>query len=358
MAVLGMNVDAIGTYDPRELAHCGVRWVRLVAKADPDQRSYLDRCKQAGIRTLLVIASESVDGMSWGDAAQLYAQRYAASIDALQVGNEPDIESPSSWTMKTDDLNRLLATFRGAFPNVFLIGPGLASGQPQRFDGANLSLLNAIGVHPYGQGLPDWPSPYGFPSHIGALLDNYAALGKPIFITEWGAQDRELGQDQATEYVSRMLKYLLARADIPVAFYFCWSDAMVPGFGLCGGDGGRKSSFRAFVQAAGGSEQPFAPPVPLTVSPPTPPVAPAPATSGARFVLGFARWAALEPALIGQPVLNEWGPTDGMSQQLTTTGLLTWASLTTGPVLTFYSFADRAEYVWREDWPASRRVAS
>lgn len=73
------------------------------------------------------------------------------------------------------------------------------------------------------------------------------------------------------------------------------------------------------------------------------------------FQEGFGRWAVLEPALIGQPLENEYGPTPGMSAQRTSTGRLVWANLKEGPALFFWG-DDGTRHLWQESWPASRLV--
>lgn len=78
-----------------------------------------------------------------------------------------------------------------------------------------------------------------------------------------------------------------------------------------------------------------------------------------RFQQGFAAWAALEPALIGEPLdPEEWGAWPGCSAQRTTNGLIQWANLATvGPVLWFVG-ADGRRFRWREGSPASEEVAA
>ena len=256
MAFLGMNVSRTGNHDPAVLAEAGVRLVRLVAMADVDLTNYIQRCQAVGIGVLLVIARESLknDTLSFEEAAQFYGARYDGLVGHLQVGNEPDGHPPSSWTMTMGSLNRLLVAFRTAFPQTFLVGPGLSSGNPANAAGMDVTLMDAVAVHPYGQGVPGFASPYGFPGHVGNLIHNYeVSFGKPIWVTEWGVHRPDFepnGEATVLEYMSRMLTYLRGREDIFGAIYFCWTDAMVPGFGLLQANGTPHPGLEVFRQAS------------------------------------------------------------------------------------------------------------
>jgi len=263
MAELGMNIGSDDSYPAEDVAESGARWVRLVAMPELDMTDYIGQCHDKGMKVLLTIAVQSVPGArknELGDfeaAADVYAQRYggAGLIDALQVGNEPDGDPENgSWVLNVDQVNELLTRFRASFQDAFIVGPGMTSGNPDRFDGVNLSLLNAIAVHPYGQGVPEpvFASPFGLDGHVGNLLENYSRFNAPIWITEWGARDEDLEEAGVAEYIGHMIPCLRDRIDVQVAFLFCWSDRMVPHFGLLRDDGSRKPSFERWIAATGG----------------------------------------------------------------------------------------------------------
>jgi len=275
MAEKGINVARDGSMDPKALADSGARWARMVATDDHDLRDYMKACQDEGVRVLLLIARESLPTLNkeqtnLGEAAQhaaeLYQARYDGHFDALQVCNEPDgPPDSSSWAQSVDDVNLVIQTFRQAFPDAFIVGPGLCSGDPSKFDGVDVSPLNAISVHPYGQGVPAgdglelFPSPFGFGgegAHIGHLINNYQQFGKPIWVSEWGSNDTDManatdmgGEANSATYVGRMMRHLRSRGDVDAAFYFCWSDSMVASFGLSRADGGQKSAFAEYVNS-------------------------------------------------------------------------------------------------------------
>lgn len=257
MATLGMNVARDGSHDPNDLAANGVRMIRMVAMANIDLTGYINQCHGLGISVLLLIARESLDhdSLSFADAASLYAGRYKGLIDQLQVGNEFEHDGPSSWTLPVETVNELVAAFRQEFPDTFLIGPGMASGQAPKAKGLDVSVMDAISVHPYGQGVPPaFASPYGFGGNVGLLLESYAHFKKPIWITEWGVNTNDFEDrfDLALEYQRRMLSYMRRREDIKAMFYFCWKDPFEPGFALHESDGTPKQLLAIFGDASTG----------------------------------------------------------------------------------------------------------
>jgi len=241
--------------------------VRIVATPEHNLQAYMKACVDAGLKVLLVIARESLPMLNGQQsnlaaaaqhAAQLYQQRYDAQFDALQVCNEPDgQENSSSWVLSPDQVNQVIGAFRAAFPGAFIVGPGLASGNPSKFDGVDVGPLDAIAVHPYGQGvpaepgLPLFPSPFDFGgegAHVGQLLDGYRRFGKPIWVTEWGISDTDMADEAASAaYVRRMMRHLHGRGDIRAAIHFCWGDNMVPKFGLHRDNGSPKPAFDEYV---------------------------------------------------------------------------------------------------------------
>lgn len=244
MAFIGMNVARDGSVDPRQLRELGASWIRIVAHPDHDLADYLRACQQEALRVLLVLANESFDGVedAWGRW-----RKYAPLISALQIGNEPDLDSPSSWTMEPGVFENYGWVARSNFPQVPIVAGGLASGQPDWLDGVNLGWADAIAVHPY---LKDAPNERDLEDleDVPVLLDRYRQYGKPILVTEWGwwGDDEQRGAEE----IGDMVRWAAHTPIIEGFFYFCWSDAMVPPFGLFGSRGRRKPAADAFEQAA------------------------------------------------------------------------------------------------------------
>ena len=258
MARIGVNVPSDGSVELESLQDLGVTRVRIVARRAFDLRDYLGRLASHGIRTILVIARESVEDFpTWEEALAHYAALYRDAPQILiQVGNEWDHESRSSWTLDHGTLNYLLWQAREAFgPRAYLILGGAASGDPDALRGVDLRFVNAIAIHPYGRGTPDYASPYGFGS-VDELLDRYQAVLRSMgfghihkHVTEYGADAQELGEDTQAEYIAALTRYFRDTDKVGDAILFCMCDhCMVPGFGLQRGDETPRRSF-AVVQA-------------------------------------------------------------------------------------------------------------
>lgn len=235
---VGANVDRRGSYDVAELATAHVKVVRLPLLPDFDARPWMMRCRETGLEIMAVIDSDSVAGQEWADAAATYARKYADLVNYWQPGNEPDHESPSSWTLAPADLNRLLRVFRDALPDAYLIGPGLVGGEAKvrYLDGVDLSLVDAIALHPYGRRpAPDWPNPTwgtGYVDDLLAIYGRHLNWSKPFWITEVGLSVSEVSTALQAEYVKQMFPKLAEWKTVG-ALWFCWSDWMgVPKYGL------------------------------------------------------------------------------------------------------------------------------
>lgn len=242
MASIGLNVSRDGRHSADLVRSLGATWLRIVAMSDHDLSVYFRNCRQAGLKILLVLARES-----GGDYAR-YRNLYGGLVDAVQVGNEADLVSPSSWTMTQGELVALGKAARSAFPSIPLVCAGLASGHPEWLDGADLSWCNAVAVHPYAKDAPN-PSDLEDLPDADELVRAYQRFGKPILVTEWGWWGSEEGR--ATEEVRDMIGWAGKTGDCEVFFYFATDDAMVTPFGLLDAKGKPKARAAAFkAQAA------------------------------------------------------------------------------------------------------------
>ena len=238
------------------LHQTGAEGFRAVLRPSVDLRPALTLAKSAGVFTLGVVAKESLppdwNPDDWGSReyeaiAAEYADGYADLLDAVQVGNEPDIVSPSSFTLWPSEICDMGRAFRAHFPSAWLVGPGLASGNPGYLDDFDpeevRAIFDAMAVHVYGltPGAYPWPSWY-----FGVLdLTGYAARaqrwGLPLWVTEYGAKVEDFLSDSGGDVVlatkrraewSQHMTYALRRQPgVERIFHFCLDDAMVDGFG-------------------------------------------------------------------------------------------------------------------------------
>lgn len=257
---MGLNIPRDGSFDPEKIVDSGAGWVRFVAMPeevlDPGKvRGYLARCRNLGLKSLLVVARESLGNRDWQDAARFYAKNYDGAVDAWQIGNEPDDNIGQwSWPMEGTDFTRLMWTFRDAMPGAYLVAGGLDTNRPEYLEDVRLDWVDAIAIHPYGQGLPGWSSPYGFPDHVGVMIERYLiyakSFDKDLLISEWGINHNHFGNDFAAEYISRMMSYLRDSDKVKAAFYYNLIDKQDPGFSLLNPDGSKKPSYDAFKNVA------------------------------------------------------------------------------------------------------------
>ncbi len=313
VAAFGINTAGRAEYTPAALAGLGATWTRCVAYPDFDLSPWIAQLHQRGMKALLTLPRESLgdDPERWGQAIEEHRARYAAvGVDAWQLGNEPDGDGPSSWTMTHERLNRLLLIGRRTLgKDALLIGPGLVTGQPSWLDGVDLAQVDAVAVHPYGKNPGAWwRGPAWGSGEVLPLLEAYARYGKRLWITEYGFSD--LTEQLQAEYYGVLTTTLLTCELVDAAMPFCYEQAMVRGFGLVD-HGARRLAYHAVRQAA------------ILAGSPPPQEKPEPRPA-AHYQLGFLEWATLQPELVGLPLEDERGFAAGLSLQPTTNGLLFW----------------------------------
>jgi hypothetical protein len=305
MMAIGINLDGRAAVQPSAIAALGAKVVRVVAYPDANITSWLHGCRAHGLKTMLVLARESIgsDPNHWAYNIAMFRGRYGGLIDYWQIGNEADSVGDSSWTMTHADLSHLLRVARFQLgQDAYLIGAGMSSGDPDWAHGVDWGPVNALAVHPYAR-WPDTPD-------LDWLIQSYADLGKPLWVTEYNA--RTVGMAAALRDDPRLIG----------ALAFCYSNSMVPDFGLIE-DGAALADFKAAAARQ------------------------SPADDGPCFVLGFETFHNAEPALIGEPLENERGGVPDFSQQLTSNGMLTAANIIgRGWTLLFWERPTSARYLF------------
>jgi hypothetical protein len=255
MSRVGINVDRTGRHDAGWIRAFNAQGARIVLTRYQDLRPLFMGYESAGVHILAVLARESFDGSgSWGEALAFYSRQYGQWLShpgtgSIQVGNEADHVSPSSWDMPQADLSLLGAMTRKAFPNAYLVCSGLTSGQPSYLEEVELQHFNAIAVHPYAKNAtPDDDLP-----QAQDLVREYRRFNKPIWITEWGWW----GDERRGDYeVRNMVSWARDTQEIEWYFHFCADDLMVPPFGLLRADGTWKPAAQSFFLALHETEPP------------------------------------------------------------------------------------------------------
>jgi hypothetical protein len=252
------------------LEQLGISVVRVPACRSANDRGYFEQLRKRHINIIVTCTRESFDEFGAMDertgypapetqvaAFAEYVHRYGEQVYAWQIGNEPDGGSKAtSWSMPRAYLNGLMRRARETLgQNAYLIGPGLVSGSAEWIRGMDLRWIDAIAIHPYGRGTPDYPSPVGLTGDIGQILDSYQTVldemhivGMGMQVTEFGAQSSELGDLGQADYIEALARWFLPSNKVGNAIQFCLTDWMAPSFGLTRADDSwsRKPAFARY----------------------------------------------------------------------------------------------------------------
>lgn len=229
----GFTAEQIANYD----------YVRFPLWQDLDQapyRMFITGAKNLGITVLAVCDYRTLiepKGKSYRYKFERLRDMYGDLIDYWQIGNEPDLESPSSWTLSPRRCSTLLHIASEVLFDKFLIMGGLASGQPDWLKGVGRLPVDAIAIHPYTKAPDNWAMQGWETGRVNDILNMYMQYGLPIWVTEFGAEDGLFddvnggtGSGSREEYYKQMVHSMRNRP----CFAFCWDDAMVPGYGING----------------------------------------------------------------------------------------------------------------------------
>lgn len=329
MAQLGINVapDA----DPSAIAATGASFVRCVYRDTIGYRPWLTALRDRGVSCVFV-GDGSPESLSdnegqWAGRMTVARSNYGDLVKNWQWGNEPDGSGMASWTMSKSRVNRLLEVARGVFPTgrYTLVAPGMVSGQPSWLDNLRLDLVDAVDAHPYAK-LVDTARAQ---AELKFMLNGYLAQGKPLWLLEYDS--RTLG----------LSGYLRDFPGVERAAVMAWDNAQTDSEGLAMGLKQNPAALADFTAAAGG---------PIVRPPISPP------ENRPHYVLGFAEFAAAEPALVGEPLEDERGGVPDFSQQRTSRGILTAANLEgQGWRLLFWDDATGGRYLF--DGRRAERIA-
>ncbi|GAB4427192.1 MAG: hypothetical protein Fur0044_25090 [Anaerolineae bacterium] len=283
-----LNIDPLnpkGNPTSAELRNLGVKAVRYSYK-DASSGSQLDSQRlgfysnhlqglvQANIDPLIILTYETYPGAPlhpatdavWDNYITAFARRAGQLAQALaplrptfQVWNEPDLPPHPEYirTMPEAVFGRMLRraydAIKAAAPQTRVIAAGLGSGNwnwlANVISSQKDSLpADAIAIHPYGQRPePNWPSTtWGF-GYVGSLIANYGRVTSlPIVISEIGEQ--HLDRPQQAEYLWRFYRTIINQfsGSVERVFWFCYSDGMVPPYGLLDANNQPKPAYQTF----------------------------------------------------------------------------------------------------------------
>lgn len=237
---LGINIDPFHKFLPQDIAKYD--FARIPLWQDEEQvwyEQFIRECNRLGIKVLAVCDGRTLGspkGLSYREKFERLKKMYP-TIDAWQIGNEPDLKSGSSWTLTPRRFSTLLHVASEVFFDGVVVAGGLASGQPTYLDEVGRLPVDAIAVHPYTKAPDGWTMQGWETGWASDLINSYMRFGLPIWVTEFGAEDGLFDNIRASdgpgsreEYYRRMVATFRNRP----CYAFCWDDAMVPGYGING----------------------------------------------------------------------------------------------------------------------------
>lgn len=257
--IIGVNYNTVSVLgaSPGDMIDPGVGadWVRVVLRQGPGAAKVVKFCKEtraAGGHILGVVALESlIEGREFDRNISELARIYTSCVDEVQAGNEPDHESPSSWTLSPQRLNELVEAVSGEFGRPVWLG-GLVSGQPSYLEEVMKANVSHVAIHPYGQRVDGFPHDgwgHGEITDLVAAYRSYLPKKTKIVVTEFGDPNKDFASEiQRAEYVTRMLQKLYD-LKVEAAFVFAYHDD-VEGFGLVDADGSPRVSYHSFYALA------------------------------------------------------------------------------------------------------------
>lgn len=244
------NEAAWAVTRPSMLYAEGFRGVRFTGRASIQHR--IDECVAAGLEVMAIITGES-------------AGYVPHNAQWLQFHNEPDL-NPDLPDNRAQAVADGYVLFRNTYAEhtdangVLWASPGFASGG-QRAIGYCREFLDYIGDR------APWPDaiaihPYTLePGSAQNLIDQFwDAFGIPVIVTEWHhAADTDYIWNFQCMLNGEGLDGRGGRCEAWNS-YFCYTDAMVPGFGLKDAQGNPKDEYYALLSSPCNESTPFVPP--------------------------------------------------------------------------------------------------
>lgn len=241
---LGLNIDPNHGFSVQDVLDTNAEFVRFPFwwQTGFNYKLWCDTLQARGVEPMAVLDKRA---FMFDDKSSIITRmnRLREKLPALyywQIGNEPDGTEESSWSMPKLRFSRYLQAGVKAFAGRYVIAGGLVSGDTNWLRGVDISLIDAIAVHPYAQ----------TPTSALQLLDSYSRWNKPIVVSEFGGQD-ELFNDahERAVYHTDIMRNFSSHPLVGMASVFCFSDKMVPGFGLVNAAGESKEVYAAFRDA-------------------------------------------------------------------------------------------------------------
>jgi hypothetical protein len=169
-----------------------------------------------------------VEGMA--QHAREIASHYRGKVTWYQIGNENDKAGEASVYIPPQVYGELFRrcadAIRQADPKAEVITAGMVSGvalgSQYLRDSGIIPVADGVAFHAYGQDTTINPL-FGQHGKIADFIWEARALGKTIYITEWGALDHEKRGTPIAEVAAYAKRFLTAcQGKVEMASYFAW----------------------------------------------------------------------------------------------------------------------------------------
>lgn len=239
--IKGLNVDPWHGFLAKDVAKANIDYVRTVEHEDRSMMPWIVECEKQGISVLAVITGES--GLYNDETAQRCQARYGNRV-VYQIGNEWNLDGPSSDKRDPQEINTLAKAFRHRIPDAKLVLGAPGSGLASDLDKVDLGLFDAVAEHTYTKSVNGFPSEWRRGHSTGEVYDLvmqfYEKSKKPVWVTEYGAKPEEFDDSSQfrtshrTQYYIKQHQVLRETGVVEAAFAFCYSNKMVYGYGIQG----------------------------------------------------------------------------------------------------------------------------
>jgi hypothetical protein len=223
------NPDTFAHILPATLFAEKFRGVRFTSRNTDINREYVQACRDNGLRVLAIITGESADYLVPG-------------ADVYQIGNEPEQNGIDAdafyWNW--------WKFYRETYPQPRMYMAGLASGGQRDLDFAArvLQLCTDNGTPP-----PDAIALHPYLKDSAQAADAFDAMWNltniPVIATEWYQQ---AASGDMWNFVGMLNDPATGRSTEWNSF-FCYTDAMVPPFGIRAVDGTPKDDYYSLLSA-------------------------------------------------------------------------------------------------------------
>lgn len=224
----GVCLDALnptGSPSNKKLANLGISSSRLEIRKGTQYTDYVNSLYSLNNYALIGPSTNSMQ-------PELAALKYTPQV--IIIGNEPDNDGPSSWTMSPQEYislwNSLASVLKHNYPTTQLCTAGMLQPTTDYLQQCWSSLIPT----------PDLVNKH-YPNNRDEIVNFQTTFNVPVIVGEWCW--KTASQQEMQDWVDMLNNTCYEH------FWFCWSDGMVPGMGLVTRTGRITNTYRRYKNA-------------------------------------------------------------------------------------------------------------